>query len=70
MMYKVFEYDRVKGSALSKATECDDVDDARVVARSMAAQWCEDEEPVLVEQSDMYEIYGGNSDFGALLLAN
>lgn len=67
-MYEVFEFDLVLQRALSRAEKFDDIGLARDAAIEKAAQWCEDEEPSLIRKLEgLYEIYGGKSDFGAVV---
>ena len=66
--YIVFEFDFVKMGRLDTVGEFDDLEQARDKAKEVASKWCEGERVELIGKGSAYEEYGGESDFGTIIL--
>lgn len=62
----VFEYDFVNDRADNKYG-CNDFKEAKKKAYEIAKQFCEDEEPRFVKESDNIWSYRTNCDFGSII---
>ena len=67
--YRVYEFDFVKKEKLGDfLLQTSDINAAREVAIEAALQWCEDEFPKLISQTEKtHEVCIGDADFGALI---
>ncbi|MDD3474429.1 MAG: hypothetical protein PHP08_00815 [Candidatus Dojkabacteria bacterium] len=66
--YELYEYDFVLNKKYEKVDEKDSIDGARIRAKELAEGWCVDEEPINFYSDGKIECWGGNADFGIVIV--